>query len=79
LDLAAHHGRPRRRRPREDWRGRTFHLTGRTADPAEVGNVLAFLASDEVSVVTGADWAVDGGYSMMGAEQSVPASPKLSE
>ena len=54
-----------------------FHLTGRVGDPLEVGRVVAFLASDAASVVTGADWAADGGYSAMGPEQNVPAIPKL--
>jgi hypothetical protein len=35
------------------------------------------LASDKASVVTGADWAADGGYSAMGPEQAVPAIPLL--
>ncbi len=54
-----------------------FHLTGRVGDPEEVANVISFLASDKASVVTGADWAADGGYSAMGPEQSVPAIPLL--
>ncbi|WP_340540103.1 SDR family oxidoreductase [Nocardioides sp. GXZ039] len=56
-----------------------FHLTGRVGDGDEVGRVVAFLASDAASVVTGADWAADGGYSAMGPEQNVPAIPKLTE
>lgn len=56
-----------------------FHLTRRVGDPAEVGRVVAFLASDDASVVTGADWAADGGYSAMGPEQAVPAIPSLAE
>lgn len=56
-----------------------FHLTQRVADPAEIGKVVAFLASDDASVVVGADWAVDGGYSAMGPESSSPAIPKLME
>ena len=54
-----------------------FHLTGRVGDPEEVANVISFLASDKASVVTGADWAADGGYSAMGPEQAVPAIPLL--
>ena len=56
-----------------------FHLTGRVGDGAEIGAVVAFLVSDAASVVTGADWAADGGYSALGPEQAVPAIPKLAE
>jgi NAD(P)-dependent dehydrogenase (short-subunit alcohol dehydrogenase family) len=33
----------------------------RAADSSEIGNVIAFLASDEASYVTGAAWYADGG------------------
>ena len=44
--------------------GRYFRQTplGRRGDPGEIGAVVAFLASDEASFVTGATWLVDGGF-----------------
>ena len=38
-----------------------MHPLGRIADPREIGEVIAFLAHESSSFVTGAIWTVDGG------------------
>lgn len=54
-----------------------FNLMGRVADAEEVARMAAFIASSGASYTTGAEIAVDGGYSAMGPEQRVPLMPLL--
>jgi NAD(P)-dependent dehydrogenase (short-subunit alcohol dehydrogenase family) len=57
--------------------GGDFHLLRRVGDPEEVAQAVLFLCSEEASFITGADIAVDGGYSAMGPERAEPAIPLL--
>ncbi|MCY4145355.1 MAG: SDR family oxidoreductase, partial [Chloroflexi bacterium] len=45
-----------------------MHPIGRVGTIAEVANVCLFLASDEASFVTGANYTVDGGLSVKGEQ-----------
>lgn len=38
---------------------------GRIADPSEVANLALFLASDESQFITGVDYLIDGGYTLL--------------
>lgn len=43
-------------------REREDHMLGRFADPEEIAKVIVFMASEDSSFVTGANWLADGGY-----------------
>ena len=45
--------------------GRMKTLLGRAAEPIEVVNLITYLASDEASFITGANFMIDGGRTVM--------------
>lgn len=59
-DLSRRHGLPPAQAVDHELRLRQLPL-GRIGQPAEIASVIAFLASDRASFVTGSVWGVDGG------------------
>jgi len=54
-----------------------LNLLGRVADAEEVAAVVAFVASDAASYMTGSETSVDGGYGILGPERRIPLMPLL--
>jgi NAD(P)-dependent dehydrogenase (short-subunit alcohol dehydrogenase family) len=55
-------------RERADAFAAEFQMLGRMADPEEIADAVMYVLSDRASFMTGADLAVDGGYSALGPE-----------
>ena len=53
-----------------------FHALGRLGNASEVARAALFLCSEAASFITGADLAVDGGYSAMGPERLQTQRPQ---
>lgn len=66
-------------RARADRVAAITHPAGRLATAEEVANVVRFLCSAEASFVSGADVAVDGGYSAIGPERLDDLIPLLAQ
>lgn len=56
-------------REQADAVGAITHPLGRVGDAMEIAQVVCFMASDKASWITGVDIPVDGGFSVLGADQ----------
>jgi NAD(P)-dependent dehydrogenase (short-subunit alcohol dehydrogenase family) len=66
-------------RAKADRIGGEYHPLGRVGEAEEVARAVLFLCSDEASFTTGADFPIDGGYAITGADQGKPRMGRLSE
>src|SRR5690606_117552 len=58
-------------RPNADKVAAQFHPLGRVGNGAEIGNVVAFLASEAASWITGVEIPVAGGFSILVPDQGI--------
>jgi NAD(P)-dependent dehydrogenase (short-subunit alcohol dehydrogenase family) len=59
--------------------GGEYHPLGRVGRAEEVARAVLFLCSDDASFTTGADFPIDGGYAITGADQGTPRMARLGE
>jgi len=64
-------------RARADEVAAEFQVMGRLGNPAEIADAIIFLLSPRASFITGAELAVDGGYSAMSPEATGQAFIKV--
>lgn len=64
-------------RERADEVAAEFQVMGRMGNPAEIADAIIFLLSARASFITGAELAVDGGYSAMSPEATGQAFIKV--
>lgn len=60
--IAADHGLTRQEAEKNLPNMGREHLLGRSGDPEEVGELVAFLASDRARLITGSSYMIDGGW-----------------